>query len=133
MGRCVLDTSVIIAMERGQLTWQSLTSDYEDAYVPAIAVAEYLVGLHRSTNPKLREVITVTLGAIESMATLLEFGDREAKAFAILKAEALRSGVGRTDFDLAMASHAVVEDAILVTRDKGARLSELTGVVTREV
>ena len=120
-------------MERGQLTWQSLTSDYEDAYVPAIAVAEYLVGLHRSTNPKLREVITVTLGAIESMATLLEFGDREAKAFAILKAEALRSGVGRTDFDLAMASHAVVEDAILVTRDKGARLSELTGVVTREV
>ena len=133
MGRCVLDTSVIIAMEKGQLTWQSLTSDYEDAYVPAIAVAEYLVGLHRSTNPKLREVITVTLGAIESMATLLEFGDREAKAFAILKAEALRSGVGRTDFDLAMAAHAVVEDAILVTRDKGARLSELTGVVTREV
>jgi predicted nucleic acid-binding protein len=32
-----------------------------------------------------------------------------------------------------MAAHAVVEDAILVTRDKNARLSELTGVVTREV
>ena len=32
-----------------------------------------------------------------------------------------------------MAAHCVVEDAILVTRDKNARLSELTGVVTREV
>lgn len=133
MGRCVLDTSVIIALEKGHLTWDSLTSDFEDASVPAIAVAEYLVGLHRSTNPKLREVITLTLGTIESMATLLEFGDRESKAFALLKSEALKSGFGRTDFDLAMAAHAVVEDAILVTRDKNARLSELTGVVTREV
>jgi len=75
----------------------------------------------------------VTLQTIEAMSTLLEFGDREAKAFAILKAEAIRSGIGRTDFDLAIAAHAVVEDAILVTRDKNARLSELTGVVTREV
>lgn len=133
MGRCVLDTSVIIALEKGQLTWASLTSDFEDASVPAIAVAEYLVGLHRSTNPKLLEVITLTLGNLESMATLLEFGDRESKAFSLLKSEALKSGFGRTDFDLAMAAHAVVEDAILVTRDKNARLSELTGVVTREV
>ena len=133
MGRCVLDTSVVIALEKGHLTWESITSDYEDSSVPAIAVAEYLVGLHRTRNPKLRELITLTLQTIESMSTLLEFGDREAKAFAILKAEAVVSGVGRSDFDLAIAAHAVVEDAILVTRDKNARLSELTGVVTREV
>jgi predicted nucleic acid-binding protein len=133
MGRCVLDTSVIIALEKGHLTWESITSDYEDSSVPAIAVAEYLVGLHRTRNPRLREVITLTLETIESMSTLLDFGNREAKAFAILKAEAISSGIGRSDFDLAMASHAVVEDAILVTRDKNARLSELTGVVTREV
>lgn len=133
MGRCVLDTSVIIALEKGQLTWESITTDYEDSSVPAIAVAEYLVGLHRTRNPRLREVITLTLQTIEAMSTLLEFGDREAKVFAILKAEAIGSGIGRTDFDLAMAAHAVVEDAILVTRDKNARLSELTGVVTREV
>jgi predicted nucleic acid-binding protein len=133
MGRCVLDTSVIIALEKGHLTWESITSDYEDSSVPAIAVAEYLVGLHRTRNPRLREVITLTLETIESMSTLLDFGNREAKAFAILKAEAISSGIGRSDFDLAMAAHAVVEDAILVTRDKNARLSELTGVVTREV
>jgi predicted nucleic acid-binding protein len=133
MGRCVLDTSVIIALEKGHLTWEAITSDYEDSSVPAIAVAEYLVGLHRTRNPRLREVITLTLETIESMSTLLDFGNREAKAFAILKAEAISSGIGRSDFDLAMAAHAVVEDAILVTRDKNARLSELTGVVTREV
>lgn len=133
MGRCVLDTSVIIALEKGHLNWESITGDYEVSSVPAIAVAEYLVGLQRTKNPKLRQLITLTLQTIEELSTLLEFGYREAKAFAILKAEAIGSGIGRTDFDLAMAAHAMVEDAILVTRDKNARLSELTGVVTREV
>lgn len=133
MGRCVLDTSVLIALEKGHLTWQSIFGERDDVLIPTVATAEYLVGLHRTANPKLKEAITVALSELEKIATMLDFSDREAKAFAILKAEALKSGKGRTDFDLAIAAHAVVEDAILVTRDKNARLSELTGVVTREV
>lgn len=133
MGRCVLDTSVLIALEKGHLSWESLFGEREDVLIPTIATAEYLVGLHRSANPKLKEVITLALAELEKIATMLDFGHREAKVFAILKAEALKSGKGRTDFDLAIAAHAVVNDAILVTRDKSAKLSELTGVVTREV
>lgn len=133
MGRCVLDTSVLIALERQHLKSPQIFQNDEDVIVPAIAIAEYLVGLHRSTNAREREIITKNLQALESVATIVQFGEPEAKAFAILKVEALKSGKGRTDFDLAIAAHAVVEDAILVTRDKNARLSELTGVVTREV
>lgn len=133
MGRCVLDTSVMIALERQHLTQPEVFQRSDEVFIPALAIAEFLVGMHRSTHSKHRERMRVTLDAIERFGTLVEFGDRQAKSFAILKAEALSSGIGRTDFDLAMAAHAVVEDAILVTRDKNARLSELTGVVTREV
>ena len=133
MGRCVLDTSVIVALERQHLTQPEVFERDQDVLVPAISIAEYMVGIHRSKNPKHREQIKLTLDAIEKFATVIDFGEREASVFAILKAEALRSGTGRTDFDLAIAAHSVVEDAILVTRDKNARLSELTGVVTREV
>lgn len=133
MGRCVLDTSVLIAMERKAIVLRSAITPDEDILVPSIAMAEYLVGLHWSKNPREREQVTRNLRAIEQISTVLEFGEKEAKAFAILKAEALTNGERRTDFDLAIAAHSVVEDAILVTRDKNARLSELTGVVTREV
>ena len=133
MGRCVLDTSVLIALERLQLESSEIFERDEDVLVPSIAIAEYLVGLHLSTNARERELITRNLEALERCSTILEFGEKEAKAFSILQAEAFKSGRGRSDFDLAMAAHAVVEDAILVTRDKNARLSELTGVVTREV
>ena len=133
MGRCVLDTSVLIAIERQHLKTTEIIRRDEDVLVPSIAIAEYLVGLHLSTNPRERELITRNLEALERSSTILEFGEKEAKAFAILQSEAFKSGRGRSDFDLAIAAHAVVEDAILVTRDKNARLSELTGVVTREV
>ena len=133
MGRCVLDTSVLIAMERKDINLRSAIAPDEEILVPSIAMAEYLVGLHWSKNPREREQVTLNLRAIEQISSVLEFGEKEAKAFAVLKAEALHAGERRTDFDLAIAAHAIVEDAILVTRDKNARLSELTGVVTREV
>lgn len=120
-------------MERKAIVLRSAITPDEDILVPSIAMAEYLVGLHWSKNPREREQVTRNLRAIEQISTVLEFGEKEAKAFAILKAEALTNGERRTDFDLAIAAHSVVEDAILVTRDKNARLSELTGVVTREV
>ncbi len=133
MGQVVLDTSILVAVERGVLRLGECINENEDVAIPSIAIAEYLVGLHRSTQVRQRARIARNLEFLEELSTVLEFGEREAKAFAILQAEALNSGVGRTEFDLAIAAHSVVQGAILVTRDKNARLSELTGVVTREV
>ena len=88
MGRCVLDTSVLIAMERKDIALRSAINRDEDILVPSIALAEYLVGLHWSKNPREREQVTLNLRAIEQISSILDFGEKEAKAFAVLKAEA---------------------------------------------
>jgi tRNA(fMet)-specific endonuclease VapC len=133
MGKVVIDTSVLIGIEKASFPIETFFDSGEQVLIPTIALAEYLVGRSATTNPVLREVITQHFESFRTLSQVVEFGEREAKKFAELKAESLRSGKKRTNFDLAIAAHAVVNDAILVTRDKSARLSELTGVVTREV
>ncbi|MEN9970166.1 MAG: hypothetical protein RLZZ229_374 [Actinomycetota bacterium] len=128
MGRVVLDTSVLIAIDRDPAMIGKLLQADEEYFVPEIAVAEYLVGAELASSPILKANKLAKLEAFESFVSVVNFGRPEAKAYAIFSAASKRSGTPRTNFDIAIAASALVLDAKLKTSDRAAKFEELPGI-----
>ena len=128
MGRVVLDTSVLIAIDRDPAMIGKLLRADEQYFVPEVAVAEYLVGAELSSSPELKANKLAKLEAFETLVSVVNFGRPEAKAYAIFSAASKRSGTPRTNFDIAIAASALVLDAKLKTSDRSAKFEELPGI-----
>ncbi len=128
MARVVLDTSVLVAIDRDPAVIDTLLRPECEYFLPEIVVAEFLVGveLAQSTEEKANKL--AKLHAFEKLVSLVNFGRAEARAYAFFAAAAKRSGTPRTNFDLAIAASAFVLDAKLQTSDRAAKFEELPGV-----
>lgn len=133
MAKIILDTSVLIALEDEAFDVSLAISAEDEVLVPSIVAAEFLVGVHTATTAQLKEQRKASLEQVLAMSDSLTFGTAEADAFARLKAAAILQGQKRANFDLAIAAHSLVENAILVTRDSRANFDELPGVIARVV
>jgi predicted nucleic acid-binding protein len=129
----VLDTSILIALERGHLDIGQVLSDNEDYILTSIAMAEFMAGMASISSPARKEKAAQKLSVIKRFCETKVFGEPEAAEFAKLSAFTRLQNKRRTQFDLAMAAHALVENAIILTRDSRAAFHELPGVQVRIV
>lgn len=130
MARLILDTGVLIDAVRGRVDLTSIAAD-DDVSVPAVAVAEYLLGPELDHD---RERAAAQRAFLESVLTYLpiEIYDRKvAEHHAVLMAFARREAAPRGRRDLIIAATARATSRTLLTTDVGARFDELPGVTAR--
>jgi tRNA(fMet)-specific endonuclease VapC len=124
--RLILDTSVLIAYERGTVDRAALDAD--ELAVAAVSIAEYRVGIELADTPERAADRARALVAITSAVDVLDYTEATAALHARLIAHARRTGTPRGAHDLIIAAHAVQSDRIVLTFDAKARFGGLPGV-----
>jgi tRNA(fMet)-specific endonuclease VapC len=129
LDRLILDTTVIVASERGRLSLDKLIGDDDDVAIAAITAAELLVGVELADagrRPHRQALVEAVLGGIP-----IEDYDLEvARSHATLLAHARRSGRLRGAHALVIAATALARERIVLTTDQSG-FSELPGVTVR--
>lgn len=85
----LIDTSVLIAAERGTTDLNAISRSYDDEiFLSVVTVSELLHGLHRANTPSIRErrsrFIQGLLGLIPLMQIDLEIAEEHARIWAHL-------------------------------------------------
>ena len=115
----LIDTSVLIAAERGQIDVARLTGENDDepVAIAAITAAELLHGVHRIKSAigrtRVERSVERMLGLFPSVAFDLDV----ARVHARLEAELAAAGHAVGDHDLMIAATAVWLDYRVATRD----------------
>lgn len=127
MARLILDTGVLVAGARGRLAPSAIT-DEDDVSVPAIVIAEYLVGIHLDDDQSRRVLQRTFLDNVLEVSPVEDYTPGVAEHHAELLAHVRRSGQPRGAHDLIIAATARATGRILVTTDERAQFGDLPGV-----
>jgi tRNA(fMet)-specific endonuclease VapC len=126
-GRLILlDTGVLIKVERGQLDMRQVIGD-DDPAIAGVTASEILVGVE-SSPAQYRDIRALH---IESMLTVLPIEPHNkvvARMHAVLLNWTRQNGRPRGPFDLIIAATAGATGRVLLTTDQSARFDELPGV-----
>lgn len=90
-----------------------------DVGISQLTVAEIEFGLHYLPASRRRRMLREQWEVIASELIRLPWDDRVSRVFGERKARLERAGKRLNDFDLAIASHAIAHDLVLVTADAG--------------
>lgn len=123
----ILDTTVLIAYERGDFDRASIDDD--DLAIAAITVAEYRVGIELADSTERAAERRRALEAIRHVIPSLEYTASTAAYHARLLAHVRRTGRRRGAHDLIIAAHAVETGRTVLSHDAAARFGDLPGVV----
>ncbi|MFC7403709.1 type II toxin-antitoxin system VapC family toxin [Georgenia alba] len=126
--RLLLDTNVLVDLERRLLTPTDVSGPDDDVAVPAIVLAEYRTGVERARTPEQRRRRERVLDALLLAVTVLDFTETTAEHYATLAAHTLATGKKRGQNDLQIAAHAAETQRLVVTRDFSAKFDDLPGV-----
>lgn len=129
MDRLIVDTSVLVALERRGHLPQDLLPDDADIAIAAITASELLVGVQLA-DAQRRAARTATVDAILGTFDVLAFDLDTARHHAELLAHARRAGRPRGAHDLQIAATARATRRVLLTADRAA-FDELPGVSCR--
>lgn len=104
----VLDTSVLVAAERGSVSWQALLERFGDepAALPAVVYAELLAGVQLTETPARAETRRAKVEALATRVPVIPFTPGTAEHWAEIFATLHRSGSMIPANDLAVAAHA---------------------------
>ncbi|MFN2425633.1 MAG: PIN domain-containing protein [Candidatus Binatia bacterium] len=118
MGK-VIDSSVLIAAERGQLDLSAALSDHRDENfsISAVTASELLHGVHRVASSKRAATEVFVEGILERLP-VLAFDLRSARMHARLWVETVSSGTSIGERDLIIAATALAHEHSVVTRDR---------------
>jgi tRNA(fMet)-specific endonuclease VapC len=113
-----LDTNVLVAAlnQVERVIGRLAAIDPGDIVLPDLVIAELLFGAH--TSARVSENVAKVERLVATFHTA-PFDLRAARRFARLKADLRGRGRVKQDFDLAIASVALVHGATLVTHDGG--------------
>ncbi|HEV8374014.1 MAG TPA: PIN domain-containing protein [Actinomycetota bacterium] len=131
LGRLILDTTVIVAEERGRADLEQLIADDDDIAIAAITVAELLVGVELAgagQRPRRQAFV-------ESILTTIPVEDYDlevARSHAVLLAHVRRSGRARGAHDLVIAATALARERTVVTADRSG-FAGLPGLAMRQL
>jgi len=124
--RFMLDTNTIsyIARNRSpEARRRFKEAEYQSpVYVSAISEAEVRYGLAKRPQARLA---SETMQEILEQLTILPWTSNEAYAYGLLRARNERLGIAVGALDMLIASHAVSQNAVLVTSD--AAIAKLSG------
>jgi tRNA(fMet)-specific endonuclease VapC len=129
MGRLILDTGALIALERGDADRAEVLPDDADVAISAISASELLVGVELADDEhraRRRETVEGVIERVEIIAFDLDI----ARHHAALLAHARRSGRPSGAHDLQIAATARATGRTLVTTDAHAS-GDLPGVSHR--
>lgn len=124
--RLILDTNILIGIERGTFDIGGLEDD--QLAIAAITVAEYRIGIELADTAARADSRTRMLTAIIGAIEVLDYTPATAAHHARLIAHARNSGVRRGAHDLIIAAHAAESGRIILSRDARARFGGLPGV-----
>lgn len=135
MDRLILDTSLLIAGGRGDID----PGDFgdpgggHDVSVPAIAVAEFLMGALRNPDAARGHTSRAFLDMVLDVLAVEDYTYEVAKHHASLMAHVLAVGRPRGAHDLVIAATARATKRTILTTDRRARFDDLPGVEARLV
>lgn len=132
MGRLILDTGLLIANLRGELTLDDWIA-VDDVALPAVVLAEFLEGVHRTTDEDRSGRLRGYLDEVTARVPTVDYTAEVAEHHGELLAYARRAGKPRGVHDLIIAATARATDRTILTRDARARFDELPGVSARVV
>ena len=124
--RVILDTGVLIALERGTLDVDALLGR-DDAAIAAVTAMELLVGVERADEAH-RQARAVRVEAILSSLPIEPYNLGVARVHARLAVATMASGRSRSANDMAIAATAAATSRVLLTTDAKAGFDELAGV-----
>jgi tRNA(fMet)-specific endonuclease VapC len=124
--RVILDTGVLVAIERGRLDVDTVLG-VDDAAIAAITAMELLVGVERADETR-RQGRAIRVEAILSSLPIEPYNVGVARVHARLAVEAMTQGRPRSAHDMMIAATAVSTSRILLTTDASAAFDQLTGI-----
>jgi tRNA(fMet)-specific endonuclease VapC len=124
--RIILDTGVLIAVERGKLDVDTVLGT-DDAAIATITAMELLVGVERADEGR-RQARAVHVEALLSSLPVEPYNLGVARVHAKLAVEAMAKGRPRSAYDMMIAATAAATNRILLTTDASAGFDQLTGV-----
>lgn len=105
----VIDTSAVVAVERGQARWEALDESVlgEPAVIAAAVMAELLAGVHLADTPERAAARQARIEALARRAPVVPFDRETAAHWAVLFAGLHRAGGLIPANDLAVAATAI--------------------------
>ncbi|HYG71542.1 MAG TPA: PIN domain-containing protein [Actinomycetota bacterium] len=116
MGRLILDTSVLVGMERGTRRAFDAIADDDDVAIAAITVAELLVGVARATGRR-RAARSAFVEEVLETVPIVDYTTATARAHADLLAATAKPGAHRGAHDLIIGATAAATGRAVVTTD----------------
>jgi len=114
----LLDTSILVAAERGEADLEELIADDDgDLGIPAITLAELLVGVELG-HGRQRSRRRAFVDEVRDAFSIVAYDERTAEHPAALLAHALRTGSPRGGHDAIIAATARATGRVVVTRDR---------------
>jgi tRNA(fMet)-specific endonuclease VapC len=126
----ILDTGVLVGLSRRQLDLGELAGA-DDLALPAIALAEFLVGVELDPDERRSTVHREFIDAFRELAPVVDYTAEVAEHHAALLVHTRRGGRPRGALDLVIAACARATDRVLLTTDVRARFDDLPGVSVR--
>jgi len=116
----LLDTNTVSALMKGTpiVAARLAKTPRADVAITQVTVAEIEFGLHYLPASKRRRLLQEQWGAIGAELIRLPWDDPVSRAFGERKARLERAGRRVSDFDLAVAAHAIAFGLVVVTADE---------------
>jgi predicted nucleic acid-binding protein len=114
----LIDTSVLIEVERGRLSLATLLRNHpdEEVAISVITASELLHGVHRLKGAHAARVEAFVEGLF-ALLPVVAFELPEARTYARLSAELVSKGLTIGAHDLLIAASAIANDMRIVTHD----------------
>jgi tRNA(fMet)-specific endonuclease VapC len=124
--RYVLDTNAVSALMKGdeRVIGRLRKGNKGDAAIPQPVIAEIAYGIERLPRSKRRLALEDRFELVRTELARSMWTDAVSERFGLIKATLERKGIRIEDFDAAIAAHALVEGAVLIT----ANLDDMTRV-----
>jgi tRNA(fMet)-specific endonuclease VapC len=128
----LIDSSVLIAAERGALALDAFAARYaeEDIAISAVTASELLHGAHRARTPAQRHRRQAFVEALLAQLPVIAFDLTVARVHASLWADLAKRGVAVGERDLMIGATAIARDCTLATRDERS-FSKIPGLSVR--
>ena len=115
----LIDSSVLIASERGQLDFADISARYakEDVAISAVTASELLHSVHRARTAAQRYRRQAFVEGLMAQLPVIAFDLTVARVHASLWADLAKRSVAIGERDLMIGTAAIAKDYALVTRD----------------
>lgn len=117
--RYVLDTNTVSALMKGvpSVADRMQETHRADIAISQVTAAEIEFGLRYLPISKRRRLLQAQWRSIGAELIRLAWDDDVSRVFGERKARLQRSGTPMSDFDLAIAAHAIAHELIVITSD----------------